>query len=403
MRVLILSQHFSPEITAARFRVEAFTRALIERGHEVEVVCAVPNHPEGVIAAGYQGRALVRKRSGDGLGVNYVWVWTGPEKSTAARLLNYGSFAAMATTVASMLPRPDVILATSPPLSVGAVGAIVATRHRVPWVLDVRDLWPKAAEVLGEVTDERVLRAAARLERGLYGRASRVVAVTEPFRRHVADRAPTGKLIDVVPNGTTREWLQRGEHTVERGRLGLPGDRFILAYAGNLGYYHALDVVIEAAAELDDSFQLLLIGHGPLRAQLEQRAAELPAGRVEMLGLMKPEQAAARLRAADALVVSLRASLPDVLSSKLFDYCALGRPVIVSAAGETRRVVEQAGAALTVEPEEPAALAAAVRTLRDDPGLGQRLAAAGRELASEYLRETQAEAMTDILEETARR
>jgi hypothetical protein len=98
MRVLIFSQHFTPEVTAARFRIEPFVEALLRSGHQVEVVCAVPNHPEGVIHPQYRGRALVRKRA-PGLTVDYVWVRATPVKTLRTRLGLYGSYAAMAVAV----------------------------------------------------------------------------------------------------------------------------------------------------------------------------------------------------------------------------------------------------------------------------------------------------------------
>lgn len=400
LRVLILSQHFAPEITACRFRIESFTRALVDRGHEVHVITAVPNHPLGEIDSGYRGRVVVRKRAGR-LTVSYLWVSTSKIKSLRTRLANYGSFAAAATAAGLLDRRADVILATSPPLPVGLAGLLVALRHRAPWVFDVRDLWPKAAITLGELSEGRVTRAAERLERRLYAAASTVVTVTESFREHVEARAPAGKRIEVVPNGTTRWWLQRGAEEVDRERMGVPADRFVVGYAGNLGLYHGLNTAVDAAAELDEGYQLLLVGHGPLRGELESRAAELPTGRVRLAGLMTPSDAASSLRACDALLVSLDPSLADVLSSKLFDYCAIGRPVIVAAHGETRRVVEAADAALCVDPGSPEQLAGAIRRLREEPALRERLVRAGRVLAAEHLRERQAEAMVRVLEQTA--
>jgi len=400
MRVLILSQHFTPEVTAARFRIEPFVEALRGSGHEVEIICAVPNHPEGVIEPAFRGRSLVRKRA-PGLQVDYVWVRATPDKTMRTRLELYGSYAAMAVAVGTAARRPDVVLASSPPLTVGLAGAIVAARHRVPWVLDVRDLWPKAAVVLGELSSARSIAAAERLERWLYRKADLITTVTEPFRRHITERSPDGTAIEVLPNGTTRAWLERGLRSPDRQELGLPEDRFVWAYAGNLGLYHGLDTAMDAAALLGDDYQLLLIGHGPLRDELERRAAAMPADRVRLEGLMSPDDAADRLLVADALLVALRASLDDVVSSKLFDYCALGRPVIVAAAGETSRLAD--GAALLAPPEDPAAMAAAVRQLRDDPELGRGLAERARQLAAEYLREAQAQRLVSELEALASR
>ncbi len=150
VRILVLTQYFTPEVGATSTRLHAFAAGLASRGHDVHVVCEVPNHPQGVIHEGFKGGAG-RRRTLDGVHVTYVWVHTRAEKSSRDRLLFYVSYAAMATAAGALLPRPDVILASSPPLFVGAAATALARIHRVPWVLDVRDLWPDAAVALGEL------------------------------------------------------------------------------------------------------------------------------------------------------------------------------------------------------------------------------------------------------------
>jgi colanic acid biosynthesis glycosyl transferase WcaI len=397
MRALIFSQHFVPEITAARYRVESFTRALVGRGHEVEVVCAVPNHPEGIVHPDYRRRAIVR-RDVDGARTVYVWAWTSPRKTLWGRLAYYGSYAAMASAAGLLSRRPDVVLASSPPLPVGAVGAIVARRHGVPWIFDVRDLWPQAAVILGELQGDRGLALAEGLERRLYEAANAIVTVTEPFREHIAARTSEPEKIELIPNGTTRVWLDAGEREVDRASLGLPKDRFIWAYAGNVGLSYGLETALEAAELLSDGYQLLIIGEGPMRAGLLERARSLPPGLVAFRDLMPPEEAARHLRAADALLVPHRQALDKVVTSKLFDCCAVGRPVIVAAEGEMRRLAAEADAALGVAAEDPEALAAAVRRLRKDPDLRARLSEHGRAFAGRYLRERQANRLVHLIE-----
>src|SRR5437667_8933497 len=114
MRILIFTQHFVPEITAARVRLEAFAEGLAERDHDVEVICAVPNHPEGVVRPEFRGRLAVR-RTIHGVKVHHVWVRASPRKTPGNRVLLYGSYAAMATLAGSVLRRPDIVLASSPP------------------------------------------------------------------------------------------------------------------------------------------------------------------------------------------------------------------------------------------------------------------------------------------------
>src|SRR5690606_7632288 len=144
-------------------------------------------------------------------------------------------------------------------------------------------------------------------------------------------------------------------------------------------------VAMDAAELLGAEFQLVLVGHGPLRGELERRAESLPEGCVRFEGLVAPDRAAAYLRSSDALRVALRGTLTDVISSKLFDYCAIGRPVIVAADGETRRIAE--GSALTIPAESAEDLAGALRRLKEDRALRESLAGRGRDLAKEYLRE----------------
>jgi glycosyltransferase involved in cell wall biosynthesis len=159
---------------------------------------------------------------------------------------------------------------------------------------------------------------------------------------------------------------------------------------------HGLEHAVDAAAALDDDYTLLLIGEGPRRAEVARRAAEVGAPRVEMRPLMSPERAAHHLRAADAVLVS--ESQERTVSAKLYDVCAIGRPVIAACRGELRRVIESEGIALAVEHGDSDALAAAVRRVRSDDGLRAELSANGREFAARNLREHQARRFAEIVE-----
>jgi glycosyltransferase involved in cell wall biosynthesis len=404
MRILILTQHFTPEITAARSRLHPIAELLAARGHDVEVLTAVPNHPEGVIRQDFRGK-IFAKRELDGFRVRHVWVRASPRKTMRTRLMLYGSYATMATLAGFVSRRPDVIFASSPPLPVAAAARLIAIRHRVPWVMDVRDLWPEAAVVLGELSNERMIRAAERLERRLYASATAIVTVTDGFRAEIAAKTEDASKISVVRNGTTRLWLEMSEQEVDRAELELPADRFLWTYAGNVGIAQGLETAIDAAAQLDDGFQLLVIGGGPMLDRVKERAEGLPSGRVVFHDLVEPALAARYLRASDAILVMLaaRPELAKFVPSKLFDCCAVGRPVILAAEGEPRQLADAAQAAYPVAPGDPAALAEAVRALQGDAGLRERLGAGGTAFASEHLRERQIGELERILRSAAER
>ena len=398
MRILLISQYFAPEVTAASFRMLPFAELLAARGHDVEVICEMPNHPEGVLQEGFSGRPVERRAEGE-IVVRHVWVKASPVKTTLTRLAFYGSFAAMATLAGVGTRRPDVVFATSPPLPAAAAAMAVAGLRRVPWVMDVRDPWPEAAVAVGELSNPRIVGLLERLERRLYASARSVVTVTEAFRSDIAAKTDDVEKISVIPNGTTQKWLDVGTEEADRASLEIPTDRFVWTYAGNLGLAQGLETAVDAARLLGPGFQLQLVGDGPMRSRLESMAAGLPEDSIRFRGLVAPDEAAQRLRGSDAILVSLGAApeLEKFVPSKLFDGCAVGRPVILCAAGESRRLAEAAEAVLPVAPGEPPALADAVRRVRADADLGRRLAENGRAFATEYLRERQVERLEQIL------
>jgi len=398
VRVLIFSQYFTPEVTAASFRLQPLAERLAAGGHEVEVICEIPNHPEGVVRDEFRGKAVQKRRLG-GFTARYVWVRVSPAKGMKARALAYGSYALMAALAGIAARRPDVILASSPPLPVAAAAMAVASLRRVPWVMDVRDPWPDAAVALGELSNPKAVGALERLEQRLYKSSSAIVTVTEPFRRDIAAKVADPGKVSVAPNGTTDAWIEAGGQEEERSALGMPEDRFVLTYAGNVGIAQGLQTAVEAAGLLDDGFQLQVVGAGPRLAGLQEQAESLPPGRVSFRGVVSPELAARYLRASDASLVSLGVTRERQRSIpiKLFDCCAIGRPVIVSAAGEAARVASEAEAALCIAPEDPAALIEAVLRLRDDAELRVRLSENARAFAKENRREDGLERLERVL------
>jgi hypothetical protein len=400
MRVQILTQFYPPEIGATQARLSTFAEGLAAAGHAVDVVCELPNHPQGTFHPGWAGRPVRRHRT-NGVGVKHVWVYARPVKTRASRVLFYGSYAAMAALVGSALPRPDVVFASSPPLPVGVAAAAVARWHRCPWVLDVRDLWPEAAVAMGELSEGPVADAVDRLARRLYEDADAITVTTEPFRDHIAERVSDPANIHMLPNGTTEFWFEAPEldRVSGRARLGLAADRFVWTFAGNIGGAQGLDAAIDAARLLGDGFQLLVLGDGPARDSLEQRARALPAKQVLFHDQVSAQVARDHLHASDCLLVTLGAhpALTAFVPSKLFDFCATGRPVVLGAGGEPQRVVQSSGAALCVPPGNPDELAAAVRRLREDVHLCEQLGQAGRSFAQRHLRSRQVELLNQVL------
>jgi glycosyltransferase involved in cell wall biosynthesis len=400
--VLLFSQYFPPEVGATQTRMQSFAEHLAARGHDVTVVAEFPNHPHGVMPKRYRGRLLEDDRTND-YRVLRVWVKTAPEKTQRTRLELYLSYMALATAVAPLAGRPDVVLATSPPLFTGVAGAVVARAMRAPFVLDVRDLWPAAAISLEQMSPGLTLRASHALERWLYREAVTAVAVTRPFCDHIDALRERDPRTVLIPNGTLELFFSDGERGA-RTELGGQDGRFLVTFAGTHGIAQALPAVVEAA-ELAPDIDFALVGEGPMKDSLERLVEQRGLRNVHFRSQRPLDQMPPLLTASDALLVPLSGhpTFADFVPSKMIDFMAAGRPVLLSAAGEAARILERSGAGVVVPPEDPAALAAAARQLRDDPEGSSAMGRRGREFAMTRLRSAQAERLERVLLDVVRR
>ena len=403
LRILLLSQYFPPEVGATQSRMQAFAEHLAARGHEVTIICEFPNHPHGVIPAEYGGHVYEDDRSNP-YRILRVWVKASEEKTQRTRMQFYLSYMGLATAMAPIAGRADVVVATTPPLFTGVAGLALARLNRAPFVLDVRDLWPSAAVSLMQIDTGRTLRAAEWLERMLYRRAAAVVAVTQPFCEHVDRIRNAPPPTTLIPNGTLEMFL---EAEPENGRavLGAADDEFVVTFAGTHGIAQGLDTIVRAAPLLEGEASFALVGDGPLKAPLVQLAAEAGVRNVAFHDQVPLAETPPLLAASDALLVPLSAhpTFRDFVPSKLIDAMAAGRPVIVSASGESARILEEAGAGVVAAPEDPDDLARSVRWLREHPEEAAAMGRRGREYARLRLRSVQAARLEELLVDVAGR
>jgi glycosyltransferase involved in cell wall biosynthesis len=393
MKILLVSQYFPPESGATQNRMAAFAQELVERGHAVWVLCEQPNHPSGRFQAGF-GRRLWHYHVEDGQKIYRVWVAASPQKTAIRRLLFYGTFGVGVGIASALLPKPDVVLATSPPLPGALVACGMARVRGVPYVADIRDLWPAAAEALGELSEGPLMTAAERAEAWLYRNAAAVVATTRPFCRHIARMSPETPVFH-LPNGALDSILARPVSAEP------DPSPFVVGYVGNLGIAQGLSILLEAASELrTEDVRFLVVGGGPLaghlRTEIDRRGLR---DLIELRGEIGVDEVPAILDGCHALLVPLgaHAALADFVPSKLFDAMAAGRPVLLAADGESRAIVTEHGCGVLVEPEHGLQLARAIRTLRNDPPRRRRLGRAGRIAAQEMARSKQAARLDSIL------
>lgn len=383
MRILFLTHYFPPEGNAPATRVHQFCRRWVEAGHEVTVITCAPNVPTGRVYDGYRNRLWQREEI-DGVEVIRVWTFLAANAGTARRILNFISYLVSAVLAALFRRSPDVLIATSPQMFCGVAGAVLRVLRRWTFVLEVRDLWPESITTVGAMKKSAMLRLLEHLERWMYRRAQRIVAVGEGYQRKLVERGVPAEKITIVTNGVDPAVFAAAQPDPElRSRYGWH-DKITFAYIGTVGMAAGLEVVPRAAARLRargrDDVHFVVVGDGAERAAIEQRAAAEAPGMVTFTGLLPKAQMPAVLATVDVCLVHLRAAplFETVLPSKMFEAAATARPILLGVAGEAAALLEAAGAGVLFPPEDDAALAAACERLADDPRLRAALGASGR-------------------------
>lgn len=379
MHIVLLTHYFPPEVGAPQTRLGELASVLARRGFDVTVHTAPPHYPDGVIRAPYRNRPLSRERMPDGVRVIRSAVYATPNRGFARRLLNHGSHAASALATSPATGACDVVVAETPPLFTAAAGVLYASAKRAPLILHVADLWPESAVELGVLRSPAAIGAATRLAHACYARAAAIAVPTDGIRERLRALDGVGPKVFTVPPA------------VDVARFHGPGERaegpLRVAYAGTVGLAQGIGTLVEAAALAGpDEVTVTIAGGGAEVERGQDLITRLGATNVRLAGLIGPGEVPRLYARHDAGVALLldRPLFEAALPTKLLEILAARRPAVISARGDAAGLVRRAGAGLVVEPEDPAALAAAFRALASDPAARDRMGAAGRAYVAEH-------------------
>lgn len=406
MRILFLSNYFPPEVNAPATRLYEHARQWIDDGHTVDVLTSVPNFPEGEVYEGYENQLTEEER--DGIHATRVPMYISPNKGIVRRAMSYISFMLSACWYAGRIPTPDVLVATSPQFFAALAGAWVAWWKDVPFVVEIRDLWPESVVAVGAMDRNLVVRFFEWVERKLYEMADHIVVVTDAFKDEIAEKGISPDKISVVKNGIETDWWER---SLDEGRLAalqrehdLQG-KFVASYIGTIGMAHRADVLLEAAQRCDDpDIVFMVVGTGAKRSELAARQAELQLDNFRLVDKVPKETVPYLLTLSDASVVHLRddSLFETVIPSKMFEAMMTRTPLVLGVRGEARSIVEAAEAGLPIPPEDPDALVEAVRRLKENPELHETLSEnAYKHVRAHYDRAVLAREYASLLEEVA--
>ncbi len=383
--ILFVSLYYPPEPAAAAVCVWENARRLAARGHQVTVLTTFPHYPTGVVAMEYRG-ALWREEWRDGVRVLRVWSYISANRGFWRRILAHLAFGCLVPLLALLLcrlGRPDCVIVQSPPLFTACAGRILAWVKGCRFVFMVSDLWPEAAIQLGVLRQPRLIALAEWLERSTYRRADLVWVVTEQLHQVLLQRGVPDQKLLLLTNGVDTETFAPQGQVAARETLGWE-PCFTVLYVGTHGLSHGLQTVLATAQLLQDqqpNISIVLVGDGEEKPALQAEAQRRQLQNVTFLDPIPHEQVPQLLAAADVCLAHTR-NLPlftGVLPIKMLEAMSCARPLILALNGEAyQRAVEEAQAAIHVEPENAQALAEAILHLYEQPALTQELGANGR-------------------------
>lgn len=344
-RILFLCQYFPPEMGAPSARTFEHTRRWVENGAEVDVVTAVPNHPIGKIYPGYKNKFPYQKEIEDNISVYRCWTFVAANAGKIRRIFNYAFYMIGSILVALQTPKPDVVVATSPQLLCAVAGYAVSRLRRRPFILEIRDLWPESILAVGAMKDGVIIRFLFKVVNFLYKKSAHIVVVTQSFKEILISKGITSEKISVIRNGVDLDFFHPNELKVKKAK-----NRLKILYIGTLGMAHGLELVLNAAKNLNVEFYL--VGEGAEKKKLIKKRDSLGLNNVHIKNFVSREKVPEMISNADLCLVMLK---PDklfetVIPSKMFEMMGMAKPILLGVRGESGEILEKAGAGLSFEP-----------------------------------------------------
>lgn len=403
MKILFLTHYYLPEGNAPASRVSALAKRWVEDGHEVTVITSAPNVPDGVVYEGYKNKWTSQEII-DGVRVIRIWTYIAPNKGTVKRILNFVSYMLSAFIHALFMKKPDVMIATSPQFFCGWAGVLLHWFRRFPFVLEIRDIWPESMSAVNAGLPAPLLKIIGVMEKIMYRSANHIVTVGDGYVTKLMERGVKQQKISVVMNGVDQSlfYPRPVNHELLR-QYGVDG-KFICSYVGTIGMACGLKTVLEAAELLkkqnNSNIAFILVGDGAVKQELEKEAQEKNLDNVIFTGRRPKQEIPEWISSSNVNLVHLIKSelFTTVMPSKIFESAGCGRPVLMGVEGFARKIVDDAGMGINIEPENPQDMVEALLKISAAPELEKELGENGlKNIVPVYNRDSQAQKYIDIL------
>jgi glycosyltransferase involved in cell wall biosynthesis len=382
MHILLVHQAFAALDEPGGTRHIEMARALAAKGHRVTIITSAVSYLTGKSSSAAQKT----EHPIPGVTIRRVYTYPALHRSFFHRVLSFFSFMFSSFFTGLAVDHVDLVWGTSPPIFQGWTAWLLARLKRVPFLFEVRDLWPAFAIAVGVLRQKTLIRLSLWLERFLYRHAEVIVVNSPGFIEHIKGRG--GRNIHLVENGVDPAMFVSKAGGKEFRRQHNLENNCVILYAGAHGISNDLPVVLAAAEQIKDekSVRFVFVGDGKEKAALQQLAQSKGLSNTLFLPSVPKSQMAEVIAGADACLAILKPLelYKTTYPNKVFDYMAAGKPVLLAIDGVIRQVVEDAQAGLFVQPGDVASLAQAVRWVSQHPSEASKLGENGKTYVSTH-------------------
>ena len=369
MRILFLTDNFPPEVNAPATRTYEHCIKWIELGHKVTVITCFPNFPKGKIFEGYTNK-LYQKENIDGITVIRVWSYITENNGFVKRIIDYISYA-LTSFLFGLFVKTDLIIATSPQFFTAVSGRILSFFKGKPWVMEVRDLWPDSIAAVGSMNKSSIpFKILKKIEHHLYLSASKIVVVTDSFKKYVIkDHQITPEKVGVFKNGVLISNFKKpkpNDLMTLKESLGLK-NKIVISYLGTHGLAHGLKFILESISKISNpDLHFLFIGDGAEKQNLIKYSKTLHSKKFTFIESVTKSEIPLYIDISDYSLVNLKKSdeFKNVIPSKIFENIAMYKPILLGVEGESKKLIDDYGVGVCFEPENKESFLNAIKDIQ---------------------------------------
>ena len=356
MRILFLTDNFPPETNAPATRTYEHCLKWIDMGYKVTVITCFPNFPKGKVFEGYTNK-LYQKENIDGITVIRVWSYITENNGFVKRIIDYISYS-VTSFLFGLFLKTDLIIATSPQFFTAVSGRMLSVFKRIPWVMEVRDLWPDSIAAVGSMNkSSKPFKILKKIEHHLYLSASKIVVVTDSFKKYVIkEHQIKHEKVGVFKNGVIINNLKKpklNDVIALKKSLNLE-NKIIISYIGTHGLAHGLEFILESISKISSpEIHFLFIGDGAEKQNLIEYSKTLHLKNFTFLESVTKSEIPLYIEISDYSLVNLKKSdeFKNVIPSKIFENIAMYKPILLGVEGESKKLIDDYEVGVCFEPE----------------------------------------------------